>query len=222
MILALDQFVFGMETLPWQELQRSTQWKHRSNSRIGVRDARQYLGPGDDLVTITGVLIPEITGDRLSLDELRKMADAGEAYVLIDASGVMYGAFVIEALDETQSLIDSQGNPRRIDFRVGLTRVELEAMLDPALAAQIETTQPGAKRDRPTVQAEFDQVKAAWSAELAKTDVLDQEALQYAKEGNQAAGQAKLDESKRIRAVAKAKYERRYDALKAELNSMPA
>lgn len=124
MMLALDQFVFSMDTLPWQELQRQTQWKHRGNSRIGARDSRQFLGPGDDTVTITGVLVPQITGSAQSLEDLRAMADAGEAYVLVDATGLVYGAFVIEAVSETQGGHDKDGAARRIDFSVGLTRVD--------------------------------------------------------------------------------------------------
>lgn len=124
MLLSLDQFTFGMETLPWQELQRQTQWKHRGSSRVGARDARQYLGPGEDVVTINGVLVPEITGDAVYLDDLRAMADAGDAYVLVDAAGNVYGAFVIEYVNETQNGHKKDGTPRRIDFTVGLSRVD--------------------------------------------------------------------------------------------------
>jgi phage protein U len=135
MMLALDQFVFSMDTLPWQELQRQTQWKHRGNSRIGARDSRQYLGPGDDQVTITGVLVPQITGSTQSIEDLRAMADAGEAYVLVDATGLVYGAFVIEAVSETQAGHDKDGAARRIDFSVGLTRVD-----DGQVAEQLEAS----------------------------------------------------------------------------------
>ncbi len=123
MMMALDQFVFGMDNLPWQELQRQTQWKHRGNSRVGARDSRQYLGQGDDSLTITGVLVPGITGSAYALDDLRAMADTGEAYVLVDATGLIYGAFVIEAVSESQTGHDQAG-ARRIDFTVGLTRVD--------------------------------------------------------------------------------------------------
>jgi hypothetical protein len=123
MILALDQFVFGMENLPWQELQRQTQWKHRGNSRVGARDSRQYLGPGDDMLTITGVLVPEITGNASSLEDLRTMADSGGAYALVDANGLVYGAFIIEAVSEGQTS-HNRTSARRIDFTVGLTRVD--------------------------------------------------------------------------------------------------
>ncbi len=124
MMLALDQFVFGMDTLPFQELQRQTQWKHRGNSRVGARDARQFLGPGDDQVTINGVLVPQITGRADSLQELRAMADQGDAYVLVDATGLVHGAFVIEAVNHSEAGHTRDGEARRIEFTIGLVRVD--------------------------------------------------------------------------------------------------
>lgn len=130
MMLSLDQFVFGMDTLPFQELHRQGNWKHRGNSRVGARDAIQFLGPGDDLVTINGVLVPELTGSAGSLDELRAMADDGNAYVLVDAGGNVYGAYVIEAVNEAQTNHGIDGAAGRIEFTVGLRRVDDELVGD--------------------------------------------------------------------------------------------
>jgi phage protein U len=124
MLLALDQFVFGMDTLAFQELQRQTQWKHRTTSRVGARDARQYMGPGEDTITLTGVLAPELTGKLSSLQDLRKMADAGAAYAMVDGAGTVYGAFVIEGLNEGQSLHYADGTPRRVEFTLSLARTD--------------------------------------------------------------------------------------------------
>jgi phage protein U len=124
MLLALDQFVFGMETLAFQELQRQTQWKHRTTSRVGARDARQFMGPGEDTITLTGVLAPELTGKLSSLQDLRKMADAGAAYAMVDGAGTVYGAFVIEGLNEGQSLHYADGTPRRVEFTLSLARTD--------------------------------------------------------------------------------------------------
>lgn len=122
MLLALDQFVFGMDTLAFHELQRQTQWKHRTTSRVGARDARQYMGPGEDTVTLTGVLAPELTGNLASLLDLRKMADIGAAYAMVDGAGTVYGAFVIESLNEGQTLHYADGTPRRVEFTLSLAR----------------------------------------------------------------------------------------------------
>lgn len=124
MLMALDQFVFGLETLAFQELQRQTQWKHRTTSRVGARDARQFTGPGEDTITLTGLLTPELTGTLSSLQDLRQMADAGGAYAMVDGAGTVYGAYVIEGLNEGQSLHYSDGTPRRVEFTLTLARTD--------------------------------------------------------------------------------------------------
>lgn len=124
MLMSLGQFVFGLSTLAYQESQRQTQWKHRKTSRVGARDASQFVGIGDDSITLTGVLAPELTGTLASLDELRAMADTGDAYVLVDGTGKVYGAFVIESMHDTQAMHHQDGTPRRVDFSISLTRVD--------------------------------------------------------------------------------------------------
>ncbi|ORC44405.1 oxidoreductase [Burkholderia sp. A27] len=125
MMMSLGQFVFSLSTLAYQELQRRTSWKHASTSRVGGRNARQFTGPGDDTITLTGWFAPDQgIGKLSSLDELRTMADEGDAYALVDGTGTVYGAFVIEGLDEGQSLLQKDGTPRRVEFTLNLTRVD--------------------------------------------------------------------------------------------------
>ena len=87
MMLSLDHFVFSLTTAPYKELQRQRNWKHRTSSRVGVRDASQYNGPGDVTITVNGMVAADNKiGTRASLDELGKMGDVGDAYVLVDGS----------------------------------------------------------------------------------------------------------------------------------------
>lgn len=123
-MMAFGQFAFGLDSLAYQDLQRQTAWRHASNSRVGARPARQFVGPGDETITLSGLLAPEFTGRRASLDELRAMGDAGGAWPLVDGNGKVYGQFVLESLRETGSLFMADGTPRRIEFELQLTRVD--------------------------------------------------------------------------------------------------
>lgn len=136
MLMSLDQFVFGLDTLAYHELQRQTQWKHPSTSRIGARNARQYTGPGDDTITLTGVLVPELVGDLQSLDDLRDMAEVGDYYVMVDGAGKVYGAFAIESMSENQKYHLEDGTPRRVEFSLVLTRVPDDLMQAPESGEQ--------------------------------------------------------------------------------------
>lgn len=126
-MLCLGLFVFSLDTLSYQELQRRTTWKHASQSLVGARDASQYLGPGEDTITLNGVVVPEFKGLPATLQLLRIMADQGYAWLLVEATGNVYGAFVITDLQETKSLFYATGAPRRIEFSVTLKRVDQDA-----------------------------------------------------------------------------------------------
>ncbi|MBP6894318.1 MAG: phage tail protein [Pseudacidovorax sp.] len=123
-MLCLGLFVFQLDTLSYQELQRRTSWKHASQPLVGARNASQYLGPGEDTITLQGLLIPEFTGEAASLDMLRAMADTGAAWVLIEGTGTLYGAFVIKEMTETRTLFYEDGTARRIEFSLTLERVD--------------------------------------------------------------------------------------------------
>ncbi|WP_029046568.1 phage tail protein [Cupriavidus sp. amp6] len=127
MMMALGQFVFSLDTAPYQDFQQQIGWRHPANSRTGRRPARQFLGPDDETITLAGVLAPELTGGDDSIEDLRKLGDSGEAYVLIEGTGRNYGLFVVENLQVTRTYFFQDGKARRIEFTVKLTRVDDEA-----------------------------------------------------------------------------------------------
>lgn len=126
MLMAYGMFVFALETAPYEELQRQTSWRHAAQSRVGRRPARQYLGPGDDTITLTGTLAPLLTGGQRHLDELRQMADEGAAWPLIEGTGRNYGLYVIESLNERKTVLHTDGAAEQIAFDLTLQRVDDE------------------------------------------------------------------------------------------------
>lgn len=140
-LMALGMFLFEMGTLPFEELQRKTDWRHARAGRVGARDATQFVGVGDETVSLSGAVYTELTNGRVSLDDLRAMGDEGEALPLLDGAGTVYGNFVITALDERHAYLMSDGTPRRIDFGLDLLRVDDTAPATDA-EAPIATTAP--------------------------------------------------------------------------------
>jgi uncharacterized protein len=124
MMLALGMFVFSLSTAAYQALQRQTEWRHTSSNRVGTAPARQFLGRGDDSITLPGVILPELAGSALSLDALRLMANTGKAWPMVEGSGRIYGLWIIESLSETKTLFFRDGTPRRIEFTVSLKRID--------------------------------------------------------------------------------------------------
>lgn len=122
-LASLGLFVFDASTFPFSELGRRQDWRFGAAPRLGDRDATQYLGPGDDLVTLTGAIVPEAGARYGSIATLTTMADQGEAYPFVDGSGVVWGSFVILSLDQRRRALLVDGVPRMIDFTVELRRV---------------------------------------------------------------------------------------------------
>lgn len=123
MMMSLGLFVFGMETLPYQKFTHEMAWRHPSSGRVGLRPARQFAGVDDETISLSGVLLPAISGGDLSLDLVRVMGDTGEQWPLIEGTGRVYGFFVIEKLSVTRELFFQDGKARRIEFTLNLARV---------------------------------------------------------------------------------------------------
>jgi hypothetical protein len=122
--MSLGMFAFEIGTLPFQELARTTDWRHGSSPRFGARPASQYLGPGEDRVNLVGALLPGLAGTYSSLRTLREMADQGDAWPLVEGGGRVLGNFRIDRIDERQNHFTVDGVPRRADFTVDLARVD--------------------------------------------------------------------------------------------------
>lgn len=137
MMMALGLFVFGLPTVPYQQLQRQLAWRHPSNSRVGARPTAQFIGRGDETVTLSGVLYPEITGGRVSLAALEAMADTGKAWPLIEGTGLFYGLYVIEEQATTHSEFFPDGAPRKIEFTLKLKRTDDDPNLLGTVSSQI-------------------------------------------------------------------------------------
>ncbi len=121
-MLSLGLFLFGVDTIAYQEFIRRTDWRHAANERLGARAALQYLGPGVDSIALPGVLMPELTGPNASLDRIRAMAATGDAYQLMQSDGRIVGLFKINAVEERKSVFLPGGGARRIDFAIDLER----------------------------------------------------------------------------------------------------
>lgn len=130
----LGMFVFTQKTIPFQTLDRESNWRHPTNSVVGGMPKTQFTGKDGEKITISGRLMPEITGGRFSIKMLELMADSGGSFPLIDgATFEMVGFFVIESLSETRSEMFGDGAPRAIDFTLNLKRTD-----DPMLIAVAE------------------------------------------------------------------------------------
>ncbi|EMB9094491.1 MULTISPECIES: phage tail protein [Escherichia] len=124
MMMIFGMFVFELKTLPHQQIQQSKTWRHVKNERINRSAAWQYIGAGDDQITLSGLLYPEITGGEVSLTLLNTQAYTGCPWPLIDGTGLIYGMYVITGLQTTRSELDRYGKAKKIEFSISFQRCD--------------------------------------------------------------------------------------------------
>lgn len=123
-LMTLGMFVFGMDTIPYQDLQRRMTWRHEQSERFGARPASQFVGAGEDSITIAGLVVPELAGRYSAIETLIEMADTGDHWPLMDGTGRVLGDFRIETIDQSHKGVLAGGIPRGIDFAMELKRVD--------------------------------------------------------------------------------------------------
>lgn len=121
MMMIFGVFIFSIPTATYQQLQRKTTWRYGSNNRVGDMPAYQFLGRGEDTITLQCSIVPEF-GSQLSLTALRTMGDFGKSFPLISGSGKVYGLYKLDDMNETQTYFFKDGTPRKVDFTLTLTQ----------------------------------------------------------------------------------------------------
>lgn len=121
-MLILGGFKFSVNTAVFQEQRRMTSYRWPAQERIGQFDALQFTGPGEDRITLPGVIYPDFRGGADQLNELRSLASRGQPLRLIAASGEVLGMWVIESVEEVQSTFKVDGSPRRQDFTITIKK----------------------------------------------------------------------------------------------------
>lgn len=121
-MLQLGGYQFGIQTAAYQELTRTTEWRWPVQELFGRAPVVQFVGPGGDTITLPGVIFPEWRGGAGQLDAMRAEAARGTTLALVDGQGNSLGRWVIERVEERQSVFAAAGVPRRQEFTVGLRR----------------------------------------------------------------------------------------------------
>jgi phage protein U len=123
MLFALGLFVFDSQTMLPDRIERDRAFRHARDDRFLAPAASQFVGVGDDKVTLTGTLVPELAGSASAIETLAEMASEGEAWPLMDGTGSILGTYTIDRLANGGSNLIDTGQARKIDFTLELTRV---------------------------------------------------------------------------------------------------
>lgn len=121
-MMGLGQFRFSLNTSAYRQLRRSIEYRWQGQDRLQNDVAMQFLGTGKEEIEFEGIIYPQFRG---GLDQIRDMQEAakkGEPLLLIDGLGQIWDRWVITRIEETQEVFLKAGVPRKISFRMAITR----------------------------------------------------------------------------------------------------
>lgn len=121
-MLQLGSFQFGIATAAYQELTRRSEYRWPGQDRFGVEPNLQFTGPASQSISLSGTIYTEYRGGTGQLDALRGLASRGTPLNLVEGSGKMLGRWVIESVEEKQSVFAAAGYPRKQEFSLQLKK----------------------------------------------------------------------------------------------------
>lgn len=120
-MMSLGDFRFSLGTAAYQALDRSAAWRWQAVDRINARPMQQFIGRGDETVTMDGTIYPHFRGGLGQVAAMEAEADKGKPLLMVDGTGKVWGQYVITRIREGQTVFFSNGMPRRIDFTIELS-----------------------------------------------------------------------------------------------------
>ncbi len=121
-MMQLGEFQFSIASAAYQSLQRKTQYAWQSQDRLNNHSVWQYTAKPQESLQLDGVIYPQHKGGARQIETLREQAALGEALILVDGMGLVYGQWVILSVEETQSTFNPIGMPLKQTFKLELKR----------------------------------------------------------------------------------------------------
>ncbi len=126
-MLSLGDFAFSISTAAYETYSRQTSWRWAAKNRFGQMPAQQWVGPGEDTITLDGTIYTERAGlDQLN--RLRELGDSKEPQLMVDQYGnIDEQKWVVLEVTEKRSGMFADGAPRKQQFSVKLAAYGGEA-----------------------------------------------------------------------------------------------
>ncbi|RXE99571.1 phage tail protein [Pseudoalteromonas sp. PS5] len=133
-MMQLGKYKFSVSTAAFDKLQYDSTYRWETHDSQTDKDSppMQFIGVGEQGLTIEGVIFPQIVDNGLKqLDMMRDEAAKGEPMTLgyVEESGKsspsvgrVMGKWVITRIAETRTLFFNDGIPREIQFTMELSR----------------------------------------------------------------------------------------------------
>lgn len=119
-MMKLGTFRFGMNRANYQTFTRDAAYRWAKLDRLGRKPAMQFLGPDAEEITLEGIIYPHFKGGLRQMELMRAVASTGVPMMLVDGLGFVWDRWAITRVSETKSKFLAAGEPRKIEFSIGL------------------------------------------------------------------------------------------------------
>ena len=123
-MMALGVYRFALSTAAYQEFAHRAEYRWARQDVLGAPSTYQYLGPGEQTITLRGVIYPQYKGGLNQISLMRAQASLGIPLYLTDGTGRVWGQWCIKEVEETRRVFEADGTPRRVEFRIVLVRYD--------------------------------------------------------------------------------------------------
>jgi len=121
-LFQLGDFQFTLANGAPQTLERVADYRWEVQERLLREPSAQFLGPGEQTITLDGILYPGFSGSQSTIQQLRDVAVKGAPLMLTDGLGRVHGKWALRRVREGQGTFMSNGAARAITFSLELTR----------------------------------------------------------------------------------------------------
>lgn len=114
-----------LDTRPFNadEMTRSASADFAAKALIGTLPGREFMGEGDDKLTLSGQILPFKVGGLTELEVLHGFRQSGQRLPVMRGDGKMFGWFAIESISESHRDLMKDGVGFRVMHTISLIKV---------------------------------------------------------------------------------------------------
>lgn len=112
----------SMDTFPFNadRMNRSSSADMAVKPVISGRSPREFMGPGDDKITISGQLLPTRIGGLTQLEMAASLMNSGQRLPVMRGDGKMFGWYAIETINEAHADLERSGVGFTVNYTISL------------------------------------------------------------------------------------------------------
>ncbi|MBU2709313.1 phage tail protein [Zooshikella marina] len=120
-LLKLGLFTFSIETAAFNQLQRAWSFTWSEQKRLGTIPQLQYTGEGQQTINLSGSVFPGQYGVVDTVEKMAILGRQGKPLLLVAGTGDLLDYWCITSVEQTNSYLDQQGQPRKINFSLAIS-----------------------------------------------------------------------------------------------------